>query len=438
MTEPVQQHVRANEPYSIVFVLKGYPRLSESFIAQEIHGLERLGLNIRIVSLRHPTDKRRHEVHGQIVAPVRYLPEYLHSEPLRVFLGWLRARRLPGYAAAKNQWLRDLQRDISRNRIRRFGQAMVLVAELEPDVVHLHSHFLHTPASVTRYSAMMVGMPWTASAHARDIWTSADWELSEKLADCRWTVTCTALNESHLGELAPEPDKVELLYHGLDLERFNRSSLAWRATDGSDETAPVRLLSVGRAVEKKGYDDLLDALAQLPSNLHWNMTHIGGGELSDALKSQAERVGIAGRIDWLGSRSHDEVLDAYRTHDVFTLASRIASDGDRDGLPNVLVEAQSQGLACVATRTSGIPELVEDDVNGLLVEARDVPALAKALERAIREPDLRERLGKAGCDLVHKSFSMEGGLRRLLARFAATGRAGLAIAPRPTNQPSPD
>src|SRR6266516_2104501 len=150
----------------VAFVLKGYPRLSETFIAQEIRALEERGLDIQIVSLRHPTDRARHPVHGQIRAPVLYLPEYLKDEPRRVLEGWRRARLLPGYAAARRAWLADLARDPTPNRIRRFGQALVLAAELAPDIAHLHAHFLHTPASVARYAAMLRGLPWSVSAHA--------------------------------------------------------------------------------------------------------------------------------------------------------------------------------------------------------------------------------------------------------------------------------
>src|SRR5690242_16380960 len=114
----------------VAFVLKGYPRLSETFIAQEILALEQRGLDIEIVSLRHPTDRARHPVHGQINAPVLYLPEYLKDEPRRVLRAWRRARRLPGYPAARRAWLVDLLRDPTPNRIRRFGQALVLAAEL--------------------------------------------------------------------------------------------------------------------------------------------------------------------------------------------------------------------------------------------------------------------------------------------------------------------
>jgi hypothetical protein len=137
----------------VAFVLKGYPRLSETFIAQEIAALERRGLDILIVSLRHPTDARRHAVHDEIRASVLYLPEYLLLEPWRVLRAWIGQRKNPSYKSARNLWLRDLARDPTPNRMRRFGQALVLAAELPGDVRRLHAHFLHTPASVTRYAA---------------------------------------------------------------------------------------------------------------------------------------------------------------------------------------------------------------------------------------------------------------------------------------------
>ncbi len=141
----------------VAFVLKGYPRLSETFIAQEILALEQRGLGILIVSLRHPTDRAVHPVHEAIGADRLYLPEYLHQEPSRVWRGWRRARRQPGYGRALRAWLADLRRDPTPNRVRRFGQALVLAAELPSEVGHLHAHFLHTPASVARYAALIIG-----------------------------------------------------------------------------------------------------------------------------------------------------------------------------------------------------------------------------------------------------------------------------------------
>jgi glycosyltransferase involved in cell wall biosynthesis len=412
---------------TVAFVLKGYPRLSETFIAQEIKALEDCGLDIRIYSLRRPTDAKRHAVHREICAAVSYLPEYLYQEPLRVYRAWREMRRRPGYKAALRAWLNDWRRDPTPNRGRRFGQALVLAHELPREVTALHAHFLHTPASVTRYAAIVLGLPWTASAHAKDIWTTPDWEKREKLAEAEWAVTCTAANLAHLRALAPASD-VELIYHGLDLRRFPPPSAARSFRDGADSEEPVRLLSVGRLVEKKGTDVLIEALAHLPKELNWRLDHVGGGPLSAKMQRMAERHALAARIVWHGPLSQEEVLQCYRAADLFVLASRIAADGDRDGLPNVLMEAQSQALAVVASDFPAIAELVENGVTGRLVTPEDPLALAEELAMVIRDPALRLRLGKAGQERVFSRFSQQAGIERLAARFGLPAERRIAAA----------
>jgi glycosyltransferase involved in cell wall biosynthesis len=397
---------------TVAFILKGYPRLSETFIAQEILALERRGLDIRIVSLRHPTDRQVQPVHREIGAAVSYLPEYLHQEPLRVLRAWRQARRLPGYRETWRTWWRDLRRDFTRNRIRRFGQALVLAAELPAGVTRLHAHFLHTPATVTHYAALMTGLPWSISAHAKDIWTIPDWEKREKLQSCAWLTTCTATGAEHLRALAPEAD-VSLIYHGLDLDRFPAPEP--HADDPID--APVEIVSVGRAVEKKGYDVLLDALARLPTALNWRLVHVGGGPLLDTFKALAREHGLENRITWHGPQPQEQVLRHLRHAQVFVLATRIAADGDRDGLPNVLMEAQSQRLACVASDIAGVPELIEHGVTGLLVPPEDPAALAGALETLIRDPERRRALAEAGLDRLRNNFAMDTWIDRLAAKF---------------------
>ena len=187
--------------------------------------------------------------------------------------------------------------------------------------------------------------------------------------------------------------------------------------DGADPANPVVLLSVGRAVAKKGYDDLLAALALLPTELAWRMIHVGGGVQSDGLKQEAARRGLAERIEWRGARPQPEVLAAYREADLFVLAAKIAPDGDRDGLPNVLVEAQSQGLPCISTELSGIPELIEHGVTGILVPPGNREALAAALVRLIGDPALRARLGAAGEARVRSAFDSEIAVEALARRF---------------------
>lgn len=405
---------------AVAFILKGYPRLSETFIAQEILALEQRGLDIRIVSLRHPTDRKRHPITGQIKADVSYLPEYLYQEPLRVWRAWRAVRRWPSYAAARRQWLADLRRDVTPNRVRRFGQALVLAHELPADVTALHAHFLHTPASVARYAAMLTGLPWSGSAHAKDIWTTPDWEKREKLADCAWLVTCSAAATAHLSALAPNDnaeETVALVYHGLDLTRFPPRPDPPSARDGRDPADPVRLLSVGRAVPKKGYDDLIDALARLPADLHWRLIHIGGGPDLPVLKQRAERAGISDRIDWRGAQPQDAVLAAYRAADLFVLASRIHDNGDRDGLPNVLLEAQSQALACIASKVSAIPEVIEDGVTGLLPPPRAPAEMAAAIAALATDPERRNAMGAAGAARIAERFSLESCVAPLLTKF---------------------
>ena len=402
----------------IAVVVKGYPRLSETFIAQEILGLERRGLSLTIISLRRPTDPAVHEMHGLIQAPVLYLPEYLHQEPVRVLRAWRRVRRWPTYQAARRLWLRDLRRDPTTNRGRRFGQALVLAHELPAEVGLLCAHYLHTPASVTRYAAALRGLPWCASAHAKDIWITPMWEKAEKLHDCAWATTCTAAGAAHLRELAPGAE-VMLNYHGLDATRF-AAPQRMPGPDGRDPDRPVRLLGVARLVPKKGVEVLLEALAALPPDLHWRYEHVGGGPLLDSLAGAAARLGLAKRITWRGALAQDEVANAYRAADLFVLASRIAPDGDRDGLPNVLLEAGAMGLPVVASRVGAVSELIEDGMNGRLVPPDDPAALAVALAALARDPAKRLRFGRAGRSRVLGQFATEPGLDRLAARLTGT------------------
>lgn len=406
---------------AVAVILKGYPRLSETFIAQEILALQRRGLDLRIVSLRHPTDRDTHPVHREIGAPVNYLPEYLLDEPLRVLRGFAAARKLSGYARAHADWRADLARDPTRNRIRRFGQACVLASEMPVEISHLYAHFIHTPASVARYAATMRGLPWSCSAHAKDIWTSPDWEIEEKLDDAHWVVTCTRAGYERLAALAPDPSKVSLVYHGLDLDRFPPPDRARPTQDGGDPAAPAVILSVGRAVEKKGYDDLLKALARLPEGMNWQFRHIGGGANIRRLKAEAERLGLVGRIDWLGAQPQERVLEELRRADLFVLPSKVGKDGDRDGLPNVLMEAASQALPLLATRVSGIPELVEDGHTGLLVEPGDTGALADAMRRLIEDPGLRQALGLAAASRVRAGFTLDGNIAGIASLLGLEG-----------------
>jgi glycosyltransferase involved in cell wall biosynthesis len=379
--------------------------------------LQEAGLHFDIWSLRHPTDTKTHPLHDRITGALHYLPEYLHDSPPRVLRGLLANIRRRGFYRALWLWLRDLLRDPTRNRLRRFGQACVLARELPVGTKGLYAHFMHTPASVTRYAAVMRGLPWACSAHAKDIWTSPDWEKREKLqkstSGAHFLATCTGVGADHLSALAGDADRVALIYHGLDFTRFPDPP----ERDYSNRRA-ARLISVGRLVEKKGFDRLIDALALLPERLDWEWHHIGGGDLKAALQTRVGELGLSSRIVWHGAQSQPFVIKAMREADIFVLPSRIAADGDRDGLPNVLMEAASQKLPILSTPVSAIPEFITDGEHGLLTP--DAPAdIAAALSQLIEAPDLRRALSENAYQRLISEFSMQPGIDELYRRLDA-------------------
>lgn len=401
----------------LAIAVKGWPRLSETFIAQELVALEEAGIDFAIWSLRHPTDKKTHPLHDRLKAEVHYLPEYLHDEPLRVLRGLLSGMTRRSFWPAVRQFLRDYARDRSRNRVRRFGQACVMARELPGGTLALYAHFLHTPSSVARYAAMLREVPWSFSAHAKDIWTSPEWELRDKLdtmtAGAAFGATCTAFGAEHLNGLSKDTP-VDLVYHGLDLARFPPApDRAARAPDD-----PFHMLSVGRLVEKKGFDRLLDGLALLPADVDWHWTHIGGGALGQVLQDQAARLGVSDRITWRGACDQPEVIAAMQATDLFVLPSRVAADGDRDGLPNVLMEAASQKLPILSTPVSAIPEFIDNGVHGILSDD-DPAALADAMMRVARDPALGPAMAEAAHARLHADFTMQPGIAHLARRLRA-------------------
>ncbi|WP_170332999.1 glycosyltransferase family 4 protein [Ruegeria arenilitoris] len=404
----------------LAVLVKGWPRLSETFIAQELVALQEAGHSFDIWSLRHPTDVKRHPLHDRFRGQVRYLPEYLYEEPQRVWASRRLAQTLPGYAEAYRIWRADLRRDPTHNRIRRFGQACVLAAELPEATRVMYAHFMHTPSSVARYAAIMRDLPWSFSAHAKDIWTSPDWEKTEKLQarthGAAFGATCTAIGADHLRSLADDPARVDLIYHGLDLARFPAPPVR---TQRSPD-APFQMLSVGRLVEKKGFDRLIDAFAMLPDALDWRWTHIGGGTLGDTLRARAEAAGVSHRITWKGACDQPEVIAAMRVSDLFVLPSRIAADGDRDGLPNVLMEAASQLLPILSTPVSAIPEFIESGKHGMLSDD-DPAALASAITDMATAPEHTESMANSAYDRLIDEFRMDPGIARLSERLRALG-----------------
>jgi glycosyltransferase involved in cell wall biosynthesis len=424
-------NVELRRPRRLAVIMKGYPRLSETFIAQELLALERRGFVIDIWALRRPTDPALNAQNREVKATPRYLPEYIYQEPLRVLRALLHARRFAGFGRMLGVFLRDLRRDLTANRLRRLGQACVLARELDPDIHHLHVHYLHTPCSVVRYAALLTGRSFSFSAHAKDIWTTPEWERREKIADAEWGVTCTRQGFDELCRVAGLGDRARLalVYHGVDPARMPRDLVVRPARDGSDPGDPVLLLSIGRLVAKKGFDTLLAAAASLPQSLAWRATIIGAGELKARLHRQAAELGVADRIRFAGALAQDQVVEALRAADLFVLACREGKKGDRDGLPNVILEAASQSLAILSTDYAAVPEFVGNGRQGLLVPPEDPRALRLALEELIRDPARRAELGRAARDKFETAFSFAAGLAVIADRLEASLATAASRAP---------
>ncbi|HAJ46845.1 MAG TPA: colanic acid biosynthesis glycosyltransferase WcaL [Alphaproteobacteria bacterium] len=384
----------------LCIVVKGFPRISETFITNELEQLESMGLQFTLTALRQPSGDPNHGAGHNLKASVQYLPEYLTDAPAVFASSWRGAATLPGFSMAWAQFQRDWVRDPTANRVRRFGQACILAASLPPMIRHIHAHFLHTPGSVARYASAMLGITWSASAHAKDIWTTPDWDLAEKLASARFVAVCNEAGRERLQTLAG-PDHAHRIHfwpHQLNLSQ----APPCHAKPGG----PIALLTVARAVPKKGLPILLDALRKLSAEPAWSWTLIGGGELLDELKASLANHPFANRIRLLGSQPHTVVRQHLAAADVFVLPAQVTADGDRDGRPNALLEAMAAGLACIATAAGGIPEVISDGQNGCLTLAEPEP-LSLAISRLMQDQRLRSRLGHAAAETA-RTISAQG------------------------------
>lgn len=400
-------------PPVLGMVLKGYPRISETFISNEIRLLESAGFRIHILSMRHPREDFTHASVRSILAPVDYLPETLLAPLPRLLSANLRAlRNAPGrYRAALQTAVRRFRRTRKSATLKHLFQAGYLVERFLPGsgIVHLHAHFAHSPASVAFFASRLSGLPFSFTAHAKDIYTSHPEQLREKAAEARFLVTCTEYNRRHLQSLlAPAGPPVHRVYHGIDLGLFDGQ--------GSDGVlrAPYRILTVARLTAKKGLSTVIRAAAALrDGGLPVRYTLIGDGERRGAVLSELESHGFDPRRCWLGTLAHEAVLAHYRKAHIFALGCEVAPNGDRDGIPNVLAEAMAMGVPVVATRLSGIPELVEDGRSGLLVPPRNAGAMARAAARLLLDAGLRRSVAETALRRVRDVFDNRVHIRRL-------------------------
>jgi colanic acid/amylovoran biosynthesis glycosyltransferase len=403
----------------LAYVLKVYPRYSETFILNELLAHERAGVRLEIFSLRAPGDGRFHEAIGQVRAPISYVPSGgLGAERLWAGLQET-ARELPATWAA----LAEPAGADARDAV----QALWLAREVRRrGITHLHAHFASAPGRVARLAARIAGVTYSVTAHAKDIFhESVDpGSLGPLLEDATAAVTVSDFNLAHLRALAPGA-RVERVYNGIDLERYPYADPAVRKP---------RVLAVGRLIEKKGFGDLVDACARLAAaGRSVRCDIIGEGELRDRLAARIAEHGLTGDVRLLGQRTQDEVRAAIADSAVLAAPCVVAADGNRDGLPTVLLEAMALGTPCVSTPVTGIPEAIEHERTGLLVQEAEPASLAAALARLLDDTRLRSRLAAGARARVAEDFELDRSAARLraVAWVGAPAHAGVAAAPPP-------
>lgn len=377
-------------------ILKGYPRISETFILNEISLLEELGLSIHIFSMRRPRESFSHSIVKRIKARVDYLPEtFLTSLPLLLPPNLLLAAKSPeSYKAAFTSACRRFLRSKKMATFKHFFQAGYLVEKLLPEsnISHFHAHFAHSPTSVAFFANLLCGIPFSFTAHAKDIYTSNPDQLAEKMDMAKFVVTCTEYNKNYLSRIADSSKQsVYRIYHGIDIELFSNSNV------NISPKPPYRILTVSRLTAKKGLPTVFRALGILrDKGISFQHTLIGDGEDRKEILELVKSLKLGSNTRWLGAQTQDVVIEEYSNSDIFVIGSEIAASGDRDGIPNVCVESMAMGIPVVATRVSAIPELIENEKTGLLVEPGNPAEMAIAMERLLTDQKLRK-------DVIHSA-----------------------------------
>ena len=417
----------------IGYILKSYPRMSETFIANEIYLLEKLGLQLRLFSMLDLTDPQRHAVVEATRAPVHYLPQ-VTSLSETALLAWLRLNapkffgshwplfkaRPVSYAWTLLAALRLAVKQRTGGAIKEFLQAghIAQQALVVGRVRHLHAHFCHTATTVAMFASQLSGLPFSFTAHAKDIYVrelNPGDLLPTKLRRAKFVVTCTKANRAHLVALGVSGTPIHTIYHGLDTRQFAPRAVA------TEEPAVPLLLSVGRLVEKKGFPFLLEACRLLKDRGHQFQCHIVGGRgaREQQIVAMIHELGLTDTVRLRSAVTQEELQQIYQQATLFILPCQVAENNDRDGIPNVLVEAMAMGLPVISTNISGIPELIEHGVSGWLVPQKDVRALAEASAELLAAPALRQKLGRAAREKVCRSFDAEANVQALHRLFLA-------------------
>jgi glycosyltransferase involved in cell wall biosynthesis len=399
---------------NVAYIIGTYPGLTTTFIDREVQALRQRGVHLQIVSIRRPWTTLSPE-QKKLQKGVRYLlpVNWLAFLWANLWFAVLRPRAYFG------TFLYLISRPHPSLKARgmtvlHFAEGVFAAYFLRGENWdHLHAHFIDRAATVALVVSRLLGIPYSLTAHASDIYVNPIL-LKEKLGGAKFVATCTGYNREYLSQFGEGlyNHKLNCIYHGLELERYRR-----KPAPSPDKAI---LLSVGQLKERKGFRYLVGACRELIDRGYPVECHIiGEGPLRADLEEQIRQLSLEGSVLLCGSLLHQEVIEQYQAAAVFVLPAVLGGDGDRDGIPNVILEAMAMELPVVSTNHSGIPEVVQDRATGLLVPPADEAALADAIAKLLDDADLRRRLGRNGRQTVAEKFDVERNVTKLLGEFAA-------------------
>ena len=408
-------------PGPVIYLVRSWPRLSQTFIVNEVLALEERGVEVIVFSLVHSGEEKVQPQVWDVRARVRYLDDRTRVvrsvvDHLNVFLDAPGSYvRTLGFAARH----RELSAGYATcSTLQCFRAAVRIAATIGPlrragrAPAHVHAHFAHDPALVALLVRRLTGLPYSFTAHARDLVQIPVTSLEARAAEATTLVTCCRANAAYVAAALPAgagPARapVRVIHHGVDLEHF-------QPPPERPGTGTPMLVSVGRLVEKKGFGDLLQALGRLKSSGHvFTCSLYGDGPLRDALVATRDALGLTAEVQFEGEQDREQIVAALRAADIFVLTPVVTEDGDRDGIPNVLVEAMACGLPVVTTSAGGISELVDDGGNGFVTDPADVAAVTARLSRLLQEPALRRDLGTAARRTVESDYDVHAAAAEL-------------------------
>ena len=413
----------------IGYLLRSYPRLSQTFILNEILALEKIGVTIQIFALTNPHEKVVQMQVDQVQAPVHYLDEAMQARPLGKVLGEnFQVARLHFFGYIRALFYVATRKKIDEgytasNRWECFLQTVHLIHILNLEerrtgkkIDHLHAHFAHDPTLIAYLVNCITGLSFSFTAHARDLYQVPEKVLTDRIQMASAVITCCGANIEYLNQVAPlQKSKFSLIYHGVNLKDFQSATGTGKIASSE---IPI-ILSVGRLVEKKGFQDLFHALLIVKERgQRFRCTIYGDGPLSQQLNAWIDEHGMADDILLMGDRSQHELIPIFQSATFFALTPVQTEDGDRDGIPNVLVEAMAVGLPVITTAVAGIPELVDHDQNGFLYQQHDVEGISSGITELLRNAEKRRQLGEAALKKVTEQFDVTLAANRLKALFA--------------------